>query len=171
MTAGAFLPRWRFSVDEYHRMAETKILSKDARVELIEGEVIAMSPIGARHAAYVKKVSEAIRRVLDDTATLGVQDPVRLNEFSEPEPDISVLRQRDDFYTARHPDTESVFLLVEISDASVAYDRNVKLPLYARSDIPEVWLIDVAKNVIEVHTEPSDSSYKHTQTIARNTTL
>jgi Uma2 family endonuclease len=127
-------------------MAEAGIFTEDDRVELIEGEVVAMSPIGPRHAACVRKLARLIRdRVSSTAAIVDVQDPIRLSEHSEPLPDISILRPRDDFYADGHPGPEDVLVLLEVADASVMYDRNTKLPLYARAGIAEVWLVDLGE--------------------------
>ncbi|GIX47745.1 MAG: hypothetical protein KatS3mg131_1956 [Candidatus Tectimicrobiota bacterium] len=139
------LPKRRFTVAEYHKLAEAGILSEDERVELIEGEIVAMAPIGSRHAGAVKRLLDqfiplqAARRVL-----LSVQDPIRLGEHSEPQPDVALLRPRPDFYAAEHPGPEEVLLVVEVAETSAEYDREVKVPLYARFGVPEVWLVDLA---------------------------
>lgn len=150
----------RFSVADYYQMAEMGILARDERVELIEGEIIRMSPIGSRHAACVDCLSDLIRDQLGRSVIVRVQNPVRLDEFSEPEPDISVLRRRSDYYRRRHPLPEDVLLIVEVSDTTFEFDRDVKLPLYAQAGIPEVWLVHLDKNVIEVHSQPVNGSYK-----------
>lgn len=172
MTARAFAPLWLFTVSEYHRMAEAGIFTEDDRVELIEGEIVAMSPIGPRHAACVKKMAGLIRDLLSGKpVVVGVQDPVRLSDDSEPQPDLSIVRTRDDFYAAGHPGPEDVLLLIEVADASVIYDRNTKIPLYARSGIREVWLVDLVTNAVEVHSLPSGSGYSHTQRFERGATV
>ena len=153
------ITRRRFTVHEYHRMAEAGILHEDDRVELIDGEIIEMSPIGERHAACVRRLIGLLTRRIGDAAILDVQNPVRLWESAEPQPDLTLLRPRDDLYAAGHPPPEDVLLLIEVSDTSLAYDKNVKLPLYARAGIPEVFVVDLVNEAIERHTEPTEDGY------------
>ncbi|HYI12807.1 MAG TPA: Uma2 family endonuclease [Thermoanaerobaculia bacterium] len=170
MNAKAFAPPWLFTVAEYHRMAEAGIFTEDARVELIEGEIVAMSPIGSRHAACVDRIAALVRDRVSGVI-VRVQNPIRLSDHSEPQPDLSLLRARDDFYAAGHPGPEDVLLLIEVADASVMYDRNTKIPLYARSGIREVWLADLVTNVVEVHSAPAGSSYSQMQRFQRGATV
>jgi Uma2 family endonuclease len=121
-----------FSVDDYYRMVEVGLLKEDERVELIEGEVIRMSPIGSRHAACVARLTKLFSRLAGDGAIVWVQNPVRLNDFSEPQPDVALLKPRADFYAGAHPAAADVLLIVEVSDTTIGYDRQVKVPLYAR---------------------------------------
>ena len=151
--------RKRFTVHEYHRMAEAGILHEDDRLELIEGEISEMAPIGARHANVVRKLNQILSQQMNDQLLVDVQNPVRLNESSEPEPDVAVIRNRD--YRDALPGPEDVLLLIEVSDTTLSYDRNVKLPLYARSGIPEVWVMDLASDLAERHTVPSGDIYRH----------
>jgi hypothetical protein len=172
MNASAFTPPRLFTVAEYYRMAEAGIFTEDDRVELIEGEVVAMTPIGSRHSACVKRLNDLLRSLLAGGGVIiGVQDPVRLNDYSEPQPDLSVLRARDDYYAASHPGPENVLLLIEVADASVMYDRNTKLPLYARSGISEVWLVDLVKNVIDIYYAPSSGNYTEQRRHERGATV
>jgi Uma2 family endonuclease len=171
MNASAFAPLRLFTVSEYHRMAEAGVFTEDDRVELIEGEVVDMSPIGPRHAACVKKLASLVRdRVSSRALIVGVQDPIRLSDHSEPLPDISILRARDDFYAGGHPGPEAVLVLLEVADASVMYDRNTKLPLYARAGIAEVWLVDLVKNVVDVYSSPGASGYANQSRFERGAT-
>ncbi|MDX1532353.1 MAG: Uma2 family endonuclease, partial [Rhodothermales bacterium] len=149
----------RFTVDEYYAMARAGILTADDRVELIEGRILAMSPIGSRHAACVKRLARLLHERLGDHAIVGVQDPVRLGDLSEPEPDVSLLTPRADFYAAAHPGPADVLLLVEVADTSAGVDRRVKLPLYARSGIAEVWLVVLDEDAVEVHRSPGPDGY------------
>ncbi len=142
-------------------MAEAGILSEDDRVELIEGEIVEMSPIGSRRAACIDRiVNFLLNRFAGKTAIVRVQSPIRLDDFSEPQPDISLLLPREDFYAGEHPKSADVLLLIEVADTSVEYDRTVKTSLYARANIPEVWLINLKKSEIEVYTKPADGSYQ-----------
>jgi Uma2 family endonuclease len=171
MNAGAFTPLRLFTVAEYHRMAEAGIFTEDDRVELIEGEVVAKSPIGPRHAACVKKLAALVRgRTAGRGLVIGVQDPIGLSEHSEPLPDLSILHPRDDFYAGGHPRPSDVFVVLEVADASVMYDRNTKLPLYARAGIREVWLVDLVRNGVDVYSSPSATGYATQQRFGRGAT-
>ncbi len=156
----AQLERWHFNVDQYYRLAEAGVLQPDDRVELIEGEIIRMPPIGSPHASRVKRISYILHDVFEERVIVSVQDPVRLNDFSEPVPDVALLKPRGDFYAARHPAPEDVLLIVEVSDSTILTDRNVKVPLYARAGIPEVWLANLPKQVVEVYSEPAEGKYQ-----------
>lgn len=156
-----------FTVAEYHRMGEAGIFGEDDRVELIEGEIIEMSPIGSPHASRVKRLLRLFVRKLGDRAIVQVQDPVVVNRFSEPEPDIAILHPRADFYADRHPEPADVFLLVEVADSSRAFDRGTKVPLYARNGIAEVWIVDIIDEVIEVYRQPVHGAYRSTERYRR----
>lgn len=149
-----------FTVADYHRMAEYGILGGNERVELIEGEIIEMNPIGSPHAACVKRLTRLLVRAAGDRAIVGIQDPVQLGDLSEPQPDIALLKPRSDFYGDAHPGPEDILLLVEVADSTLAYDRNRKLPLYARSGVPEAWIVDLESRVIEVYRNPSSEGYR-----------
>jgi Uma2 family endonuclease len=135
--------RHRITVDEYYRMAEVGLLAEDARVELIEGEIIDMAPIGSRHAAVVGRLNELLQRTVGDRAIVWVQGPIRLSRLSEPQPDVALLKRRDDFYAARHPTGQDTLLVIAVSDTTLRYDREVKVPLYARHGVPELWIADL----------------------------
>ena len=160
-----------FSVEEYHQLVERGFLTEDSPVELIEGEVVRMSPIGSRHAGTVKRSSTHLSRHLADIAIVSVQDPIRLSDFSEPEPDIALLRPRKDFYSNSHPGPRDVLVVIEVADESLRFDRTVKLPLYARARIPQVWLIDLRKNVIEIHSKPRGGQYQQSVGLRRGDVL
>ena len=161
--------RRRFTVHDYHRMAEVGILHEDDRVELIAGEVIEMRPIGGRHAACVREINRLLSRRVDDELRVDVQSPVRLGDQEEPQPDLAVIRARD--YGGSLPTPGDVLLLIEVADTSLSFDRDVKLPLYARSGIEEVWLVDLNAGVIERHTEPSENGYRLLRRAGRGETL
>jgi Uma2 family endonuclease len=120
-----------FNVDDYYRMAEAGLFSEGERVELIEGEVVEMSPIGSRHAGCVMRSSTVLNRRFGHLAIVSVQNPIRLDDFSEPQPDLALLKPRKDFYSTSHPTAADVLVVIEVADTSADYDRNVKLPLYA----------------------------------------
>lgn len=155
-----------FTVSEYHQMMDSGILREDDRVELIEGEVIEMSPIGSRHAACVKRLNRWLSERVGQRAIVGVQDPIRLGERSEPQPDLALLRPRPDFYGQAHPEPQDVFLVVEVAETSADYDREVKVPLYARAGLVEVWLVDIAARVIEVYRQPGPTGYRQMQRLS-----
>jgi Uma2 family endonuclease len=163
--------RRRFTVDEYRRMLESGILAEDDRVELINGEIVEMAPIGSRHAACVKRLNNLFSRQVGDRAVVGVQDPVRLDEYSEPQPDLTLLRPRPDYYAGGHPGPEDVLLVVEVAETSAEYDRQIKVPLYARAGIREVWLVDLAASAVEVYREPTPEGYRQVRRFGRGETL
>lgn len=146
-----------FTVSEYHSMAEAGILSEEDRVELIEGEIYRMAPIGSRHAGCVNRLNHLLQGT---GAILAPQNPVVLNDFSEPQPDMALLRWRDDFYASSHPNPDDILLLIEVADSSVGFDRRVKIPLYARRGIRELWLVDLKTDTVEVHRQPSPTAFR-----------
>ena len=160
-----------FTVGEYYRMAEANILTEEDRVELIAGQIVAMSPIGSRHAACVKRLNLLLGKMIGDSMLLGVQDPIALDAYSEPEPDLVLLRPRADFYATAHPAAGDVLLAIEVADTSASYDREVKVPLYAQAGIPEVWLIDLQKDRIEVYACPQGNAYQQRVEVAANATF
>ena len=163
--------RYRFTVDDYYKMAASGILGEDDRVELLEGEVIAMSPIGSRHSAYVDRLNQRFVTLVASRAIVRIQNPIRLSRLSEPQPDLSLLRPRDDFYIGTHPKPADVFLVVEVADTSLDFDRNFKVPLYARSGIPEVWIVDLDGTSIEVYRGPGEGVYRESRVVGRDGTL
>ncbi len=151
--------RRRFNVGEYYAMAEAGILGPDERVELLDGEIVVMAPIGNRHAFCVDWLTRFWILALAELAIVRIQNPVRLNDSSEPEPDITLLAWRDDFYASAHPGPQDVLLLIEVADSTADSDRNEKLPLYARAGIPEVWIVNLRDRRVEVYTEPDGVGY------------
>lgn len=149
-----------FTAAEFERMGEAGVFTKDARLELIEGEIIEMSPIGSRHAACVKFLSRFLNRSVGDIALISTQDPIRLNDFSEPEPDLALLRLRDDFYRNAHPTPTDVLLIIEVADTTLAYDRQVKVPLYAKAGIEEAWIINLTEERIEIYSGLAEGVYQ-----------
>jgi len=154
------LLRRRFTVDDYHRMVEAGILSDDDRVELIDGEIIEMVAIGSRHAACVDRLARLCSAGVRNRAIVRVQNPILLSEHSEPQPDLALLRPRRDFYAAGHPGPQDILLVVEVADTSAETDREIKLPLYARAGIPEVWVVALAETHVEAHRKPSPGGYR-----------
>jgi Uma2 family endonuclease len=161
-----------FTVDDYYRMAEAGIFHEDDRVELIRGEIVEMTPIGSVHASVVDVLNSLLGRALTrEQAIVRVQNPARLDQRSEPQPDIMLLRPRSDFYRSGHPGPSEVLLLIEVSDTSLAYDRSVKLSLYAQAGIAEVWIIDIEAETVEVNRDPESGSYAIHSVVARRASV
>ncbi len=155
--------RRQFTVTEYQRMAETGILGEDDRVELIDGEIFEMSPIGSRHIACVNRLTAIMSRQVGQTIIVSVQNPVQLTDYSQPQPDVALLRARPDFYAQALPTPSDVLLVIEVADTSLEYDRDVKVPHYAQAGIPEVWLLDLQNETVTVYTQPEQSGYGATR--------
>ncbi len=167
----AQLPKRRFTVQQYHQMSAANILTADDHVELIDGEIIEMAPIGSRHAACVDRLNRLLNRFLGEQALIRVQNPLSLGERSEPQPDIAIVQLRADYYEMGHPQSQDMLLLVEVADTTLEFDRSIKTSLYASVGIPEVWLVDLNGLAIEIYREPSADSYKSTQRFQRNQTI
>ncbi|PYS83232.1 MAG: Uma2 family endonuclease [Acidobacteria bacterium] len=161
------IARHSFTVEEFERMGEACIFPPDARLELIEGEIVEMSPIGSPHAACVDALALLFNEIARRRFIIRVQSPVRLNDFSEPQPDVALLRWRDDFYRSAHPTPADVLLVVEVADTTAETDRKVKVPLYARAGIPEAWLVNIPDERIEVYSDPSGDSYRRVEHFGR----
>ena len=156
--------RHRLDVDAYYKMAEAGIFSEPSRVELIEGDVIDMTPIGSGHAGNTNRLVRAFARAAaDGSVLLTVQTPLRLDRYTEPQPDVMLLRPRPDDYKGGHPSAPDVLLLVEVSDGSLAHDRSTKLRLYAQFGVPEVWVVDIPGGAVEVYREPKDGAYARSE--------
>ena len=149
----------RFSVKEYYRMAETDVLPPDARVELLNGEIIDISPIGPFHGGVTTYLTEVFAAASKGRWRTRIQNPLRLDEHSEPQPDLILAKPAPDFYRTRHPQPADVFLLVEISDTSLTTDREDKLPAYGRAGIAEVWIVNLADLTVEIYREPHFTGY------------
>ncbi|RMG67588.1 MAG: Uma2 family endonuclease [Bacteroidetes bacterium] len=148
------------TVAEYHRMAEAGIIKADEQVELLAGTILPMSPIGTRHTTCVKRTNRLFSMIVGEKAIVSVHDPILLSDTSEPEPDVALLAPPLEQYAHRHPGPEDVFLVVEVADSSLQKDRKLKLPLYAEAGIPEVWLVDLEADQIEVYSEPQGQQYR-----------
>lgn len=146
------------TIEEYHQMARDNLLHEDSRVELIEGEILKMTPIGRMHAGIVNYLNQKFSQY-PDQCLVQVQNPIQLGEFNEPEPDISLIKPRNDFYKNKTANQNDVLLLIEVSDSTYAFDRKTKLPLYAKFKIPEVWLLDIASRTVEMYAKPDGDSY------------
>jgi Uma2 family endonuclease len=163
--------RRQFTVDDYARMRETGILNEDDRVELLDGEIYIMSPLGPLHIALVNRLNKLLMKYVGDDALLSVQNSVRLDDYSEPQPDIAVLRPRDDDYEQELARPDDILLLIEISDTSVEYDRDQKLPRYAASEIAEVWIIDANQQIVEQYTQPLQGQYTQIHKCLKGNTI
>ena len=159
--------RHRITVDEYHRMAEVGLLAPDARVELIDGEIIDMPPIGKEHTSVVDQLNRLFVRAVGDEAIVRVQGSVRLGRMSEPEPDLVLLRSRADFYRSRFATGTDTLLVIEVSDSTLRYDRDVKIPLYARNGVPEVWIVDLQNDQLLVYGELESGKYRSHAVVGR----
>ena len=155
----------RFSVKEYYRMAETGVLRPDARVELLDGRIIDMSPIGPFHGGVTKRLNQFFTKLSKGRWVVSVQDPVQLDEYSEPQPDLMLLKPAADDYTTRHPGPADVFLLIEVADSSLDLDREEKLPAYGHAGIAEVWILNLPARTIEIYREPHFTGYGVNQTL------
>jgi Uma2 family endonuclease len=152
-----------FTVEQYYQMAEVGILDITKGTELIEGEIIDMSPMGRLHAACIAKATRSLIRLLPDSMDLRVQLPIRLSDRSEPQPDLAIVRYREDYYASGHPQDHDILFLIEVSDSTLKYDREVKLPLYAKHGIPEVWIANLEEQLLEVYRQLGENGYEMVQ--------
>ena len=163
--------RRQFSSTDFRKMAEHGIINEDERVELIDGEVCTMSPIGPRHMAIVRRLNEFFIQSLAGRATIGVQDSIELNDFTQPQPDITVLRKRADYYSSQLARPEDILLVVEVADSSLHFDHHEKVPRYAAAGIREVWLVDVESETVSQFTEPRGDAYQSMKSFVRGQTI
>ncbi len=160
------LTKYRFTVDDYHRMGEAGILTEDDRVELLDGEIVAMAPIGDRHAGEVGQLSSIFTRLLGEQVIVWVQNPIILGPHWEPQPDICLLRPRPDFYKTGKPHAEDVLLVIEVADTTLEMDRQVKIPKYGRVELPEAWILDINDPGLLVFREPYEDGYRSVERIS-----
>ena len=153
------LTTYRFSVEEYHRMGEAGIIPADCQVELINGEIVEQSPIKSPQAGTVNLLNRKLSELFGEKYIISVQNPITLDQFSEPEPDLAVLSYRSDLYTQSHPQPADVLLTVEVADTSLEKDQKIKIPLYAAAGIPEAWIVNLVEQQIEVYSQPSSQGY------------
>jgi Uma2 family endonuclease len=151
--------RHRITVEEYHRMAEVGLLAPDARVELIEGEIIDMPPIGSRHAAAVNRLDEILHAAVGEHAIVQCQGAVQLGDLTEPQPDLALFVRREDFYEERTPIASDTLLVIEVSDTTLRHDLHTKMSLYARHGVPELWVFDVEGRRLHVFRNPAGAAY------------
>jgi Uma2 family endonuclease len=160
-----------FSVEEWHRMGEVGLFGEEARLELLDGEIIEMAPIGSRHAGTVNRLTRLLVTAVGERAVVAVQNPVLLDPRSEPQPDVALLTPRSDDYTAAHAEPSEILLLIEVSETTLAYDRDRKAPYYAGAGIRECWIVDLTSNTILVGRAPCPAGYEDVQTVRRGDVL
>lgn len=151
--------RHRLKADDYQRLGALGVLPPDARVELLDGELIEMAPIGSRCWAIVNRLARLLQHAVGERAIVSSQSSFRLDTHSEPQPDLALFKPRDDFYAAALPTPDDTLLVIEVADSGARYDREVKLPLYARGRVPEVWIVDLEARLLRVHRDPSGDDY------------
>ncbi|NJP08792.1 MAG: Uma2 family endonuclease [Leptolyngbyaceae cyanobacterium RU_5_1] len=161
----------RISVQDYHRMADAGIFHPSERIELLSGQIIQMTAQGTAHSAAITRAERSLRNQLGDRALIRLQDPVQLDDYSEPEPDIAVVNPDPLFYDDHHPTATEVFLLIEVADTSLTYDREIKAPAYAKSGIQEYWVLDVNARRLHVYRSPSASGYQSETILTEELTI
>jgi Uma2 family endonuclease len=163
--------RRQFTVHDYARMREAGILTEDDRVELLDGEIYLMSPLGPLHIAIVNRLNKLLMHQVGDDAIISIQNAVQLNDYSEPQPDVALLHPRDDYYALALARPDDILLLIEVADSSLEYDREQKLPRYAASNIAEVWIIDVDQQLVEQYVQPLQGQYTQLTKVLLGSTL
>lgn len=162
---------YKFTTSQYHQLYEKEVLPLDSKVELIDGEIINMSPIGIRHGMTVKRLNAFFSVNLFQKAVVSIQDPIQLGDYSEPQPDLALLRYRKDFYGEHLPQEKDVLLIIEVADSTYKYDREIKIPLYSKFNIPEVWLMDLNRQKLERFTDPKLGEYQQRTIFLQNQTI
>ncbi len=152
-------------IHEWRKLGEANIFPPDSRIELIEGEIIEMAPVGSHHSSHLKRINKLFSSLVMDMAIVAVQDPLQLSDLSEPEPDFMLLRPVPDFYYEKHPIAQDVFLLIEVADSSLNFDQNQKLRLYAMHNVPEFWLLNLIDNCLEVYRKPKGEVFAEKTTL------
>ena len=165
------LKRYRFTRDDYHRMGEAGVFRTGVRVELIDGEIVEMNPIGRRHIGAVDRLVDIFVPLVRGQAISRIQSPIALGDYGEPEPDLVLLRRRADFYTESDEQPEDILLVVEVAETSERYDRRTKAPLYARFGIIELWIVDLVHSRIRRYLDPTPDGYASTQIYHRGESL
>ena len=171
MGAPFTIPRRLLTLDEYHTMGVAGVLKEDDRIELIEGELIEMAPIGSRHVAKVNWLARLLSQCVGDQAIVSVQNPIALPPHNEPQPDLTLLKPREDYYEGKLSGPEDILLVIEVSDTTLAYDRDSKMPIYARNGIVEAWLVDIQAQTVSIYQEPGKNGYRRLLTPARNESI
>src|SRR6266852_2896888 len=160
-----------FTVYDYHRMVDAGILNEDDRVELIHGEILAMSPIGPPHNGAILRATQSLVRIVGDSAIVGVQGSVRLDEYDEPQPDLYLLRPKADFYSSRHAGPADIFLIIEVADSSLDYDQDIKMHLYAETRVPEYWVVDIQNDRLIAYSDFQKKTYRSVREFHRGDVL
>jgi Uma2 family endonuclease len=150
----------RFRVEDYRKMTEVGILPEESGWEVIDGYLIDKMSIGSRHASIVKRLNKIFTNLVGNETIISVQDPIHIDDYNEPEPDIAILKPREDFYAENHPLQQDILLLIEVSDSTIEYDREIKKTLYAEAGITEYWLVNLQENTIEVYSQPKNGNYR-----------
>ena len=158
-------------LNEWRRLGEAAIFPPESRLELIDGEILEMAPIGSNHAGHLKRINKLFTRFVPDNVIISVQDPLQLGDLSEPVPDFMLLKPNADFYSSRHPNANDVLLLVEVADSSLSFDQNQKLRLYALHGIPEYWLLNLNDSCLEVYRKPGGEVYAEKTTLYAGDTI
>jgi Uma2 family endonuclease len=161
----------KFTVQQYELMLEAGVFAESDCLELINGEIRVMSPIGRKHAVCVAKTAKNFEQKLGDRTIIWTQNPILLSNYLQPQPDLAILKCRDDFYAEALPMPDDILLIIEVADSTTAYERDVKSTLYAANGIPEMWLFDVNKKIVEGYSQPSALGYKRMQHYEKNDTL
>jgi Uma2 family endonuclease len=169
--APAWVPRRKLTVTDYHRMGEAGVFAENERVELLNGELIAMAPVGSGHSGTVNRLNRLLVRLSGDNGIVAVQNPIRLDNFSEPQPDFAVLRPRADDYMQSTPEPNDVLLVIEVAEASLRYDRNVKRAAYARAGVQEYWIVDLFNRQMEVCRSPNGDQCGEITIFGRDATV
>jgi Uma2 family endonuclease len=168
----AVFPQKHFTdLAEWHRMGEAGIFPPESRMELINGEILHMAPIGFNHAGHTRRLNALFSLMLTDQAIVSIQSPIQLGDLSEPEPDFALLRPEPSFYSTRHPKADDVLLLIEVSDSTLHFDRTQKLRLYATYHIPEYWIINLIDDSLEVYRHPQDGDYLDKAVLSKSDSL
>ncbi len=165
ISSESFFKKHLTNVAEWQKMGEAGIFSLDSHLELINGEILEMAPIGSNHAGRVNRLNQVLTLLTSNQAVISVQNPLQLSDLSEPEPDLLLLRTQADFYSSRHPKADDVLLLIEVADRSLTYDQNQKLRLYALHNIPEYWLLNINDACLEVYRQPCNGVYAEKTTL------
>jgi Uma2 family endonuclease len=162
--------RHRFTVDDWHQMIEAGVVHRGQRLELLDGEIFEMAPIGPRHTSVVDRLTRFWVTRLGERAIVRVQGPTEASRRSEPEPDVMLLRERTDFYVKRHPGPDNVLLVIEVADSSLDYDH-AKLRIYAQAGMAEIWIVDLRHDHVEVYRDPRPEGYASPRVVSRGETL
>jgi Uma2 family endonuclease len=167
----SFNGKYLLNINQYHQMIEHGIFTENDKIELIKGELISMSPVGIKHAFVVRRLTALLSQKFGDRSIIDIQNPILLDDNSEPEPDVVVLKPRDDFYQFQLPRPDDLLLIIEVSDSTLKYDRTVKIPLYSEAKIREIWIIDINSECVEIYRYANTEGYDQMQRYRLGETL